>query len=137
LLALRRGTPVIALGEPVEPLATTPLASDIDTAALTQVLHERLQEIAPKTKKDSPVTDRRPLVCRLSAPALRGKAVNISNSERKLMLLRPQAGRAYAASPTDFTTSIRGFQDLAWGRVELDHSALEPTMVSRSIESFL
>lgn len=137
LLALRRGTPVIALGAPLEPLAATPLPANISTEALTQTLHERLEEIAPKTRKSGPGTDRRPLICRLSAPSLRGKAVNISNSERKLMQLRPQAGRAYAPSAIDFATSIRGFQDLAWGRVEVDNSPIGATMVSRSIESFL
>lgn len=138
LLALRRGTPVIALGQPIEPLAIAPLPANITVEALTRALQERLEDIIPKSRKaDAATMDRRPLVCRLSTPALRGKAVNIANSERKLMLLRPQAGRAYAKSATDFSTGVKGFQDLAWGRVEVDNTPIDAHMVSRSIESFL
>lgn len=138
LLALRRGTPVIALGEPIEPLAISPLPANAGTDALTRALHERLQEVGARSRsRQTEGADRRPLLCRLSTPQLRGKAINICNSERTLMLLRPLSGRAHATSTADFDTSIRGFQDLAWGRIEVDSTPVMQAMVSRSIEAFL
>lgn len=137
LLALRRGTPVIALGKPIEPLAVSPLPRDTTAEALIDAMRARLEEVPTKASRKDDSEDRRPLVCRLSRPPVRGKAIGVRNSERTLMLLRPQAGRAYASTFSDFEASIKGFQDLAWGRVEVDNSPITADMVSTSIESFL
>lgn len=137
LLALRRGTPVIALGQPIEPLAVSPLPRDLTAEALIDAMRARLEEVPIRASRKDDSQDRRPLVCRLSRPAVRGKALGIRNSERTLMLLRPQAGRAYASNFSDFEASIKGFQDLAWGRIEIDSASIASDMVSTSIESFL
>src|SRR5699024_1626231 len=137
MLALRRGTPVIALGEPIEPLAIEPMAHNTTAEALIDAMRARLQEVPARAGRKDGSADRSPLVCRLAKASVRGKAIGIRNSERTLMLLRPRAGRAYADSFSDCEASSKGFQDLAWGRVEVDNSTVAPSMVSTSIESFL
>src|SRR5690606_20650377 len=115
-LALQRGVPVIAIGEPLEPLSVEVLGSDCTTATLSQTIRAHL-DVRPVTSRRS--RPERPgageacceaAICRLAGEDLRGHAVNATRRGRTLML-RPQAGRIYAASHSDLLAGIEGFLD--------------------------
>lgn len=140
-LALRRGTPVIALGEPAGDLDVEPLSADSTVASLGNAMRARLQGAAqgsaPAHSSPAPLPDEaQPIVSRLAVPPLRGKAVDLRSNSR-LLMLRPKVGRIYAASHAELLASVEQLQEPEWKVSVVNRPSETWHMVSASIESFL
>lgn len=141
-LACRRGTAVIALGRGAG-IGGLPLVDPSATAlVLTRHIRDRLQHlpsgrgVAANVVSLSAVSQQ-PLLCRLAAPPLRGKTVDVQ-CDGHAVRLRPQAGRAYAASLSELLVTGEKFCS-ADCRIAIstdDHDCAR-YKASASLESFL
>lgn len=134
-LALRRGTPVIALGEPSEYLDVEPLAKDTSVSSLTRAIRARLQAPTNGPRPHSPTTSKL-VLCQLAETPMRGKAVDVQHNARSLML-RPEFGRVYAANYSDFLAGTESLHEPQWKLAPAGQLAPTLGMFSASLESFL
>lgn len=141
-LALRRGTPVLALGSRYASLDVDPLPVQGTAASLVREIRQRLSSIRPagpgprRTEAVANGAERLPMLCRLAQPPLRGRVVALKGRGRAV-LIHPEAGRAYAHSASDLLVGWEGFATQNW-RARVVNDAIEPTgLASSSLESFL
>lgn len=139
--ARRRGTAVIAMGR-VGEVAGLPLVDPESTAlVLAGHIRDRLQglaakEVAGADAAPAPDTARQPVLCRLAMPPLRGKTVDILCGGHALRL-RPQVGRAYAATLSDLLTAGEQLPGSECRVVVVDGRESVQNGVSASLESVL
>lgn len=135
-LAMRRGTPVVALGEPIGDLGVEPLNPFSTASTLAKTIRTQLRGIAPQQAETADQPAARPAICKLAMPPLRGKAVNATCNGR-MLTLRPEVGRVYAASHSDLLAVADGLSGSEWEIEVVERPPSTHDMMSASIESFL
>lgn len=102
-LAARRGTPVIALGSSFPPAANGPITTiplSSPAPSIARAMSEFLTATSMPEAPQGLVAPQHPGLCSLASATLRGRAVDIAANGR-VAHLRPEVGRAYAASHSD------------------------------------
>lgn len=137
-LAHRRGTAVLALGEP-DAGATTPAVSSYTTAsALAKYIRDCLNACQPEVrdKRAAKQRDTTPALCRLAQAPLRGTSV-IASSNGRVLHLRPKVGRVYAATHSDLLNVADSLSSAEWSLAGDSREDSMLDQVSASLESFL
>lgn len=146
-LALRRGTPALALGSKSLELAIEPVALHATVASLAKKIRQKLSALksadaapgqapapAPAPAQDSHGNE--PVLCQLARAPLRGRTVRFKGRGRNI-LIHPTAGRAYASSLSDLLLAPDALSLPGWTLREADDGD-EPTgLASLSLEAFL
>ena len=153
-LARRRGTAMIALGRINEAVGVPLVNPEASALALSQLILELLKGMAPnhagKNSKvpqasieqqqpdagQQPDAVQQPVLCQLAVSPLRGKAVNILCGGHTLRL-RPQLGRAYAATQADLLAATEKIPGTECCIVGVDGREPLENQVSASLESVL
>lgn len=138
LLAQRRGTPLIALGDAdVAPsISQIPLATP--PATITRLIRERLttSRISDSSRGDAPVRTPQPALCQLASPSLRGRTLKARRNGRTLYLI-PKTGRVYARTHSDLVSASGTLAELDWNIFESDPPTTFDSLVATSLEAFL
>ncbi len=133
--AIGRQTPVIALGDDSDGLPVEATSPNSPAAALAKAMRELLVDQLPQPA-DGTAAASQPAICRLAMPPLRGKAVN-ARCDGRMLLLRPEVGRVYAASHSDLLAAADSLSGADWEMEVVEHPASTEGLVSNSIEAFL
>lgn len=135
-LALSRGLPVMALGAPLADIGIEPIHAGSPASVLARLMRDQLQPVAATAAAAPGNGETGPALCRLAAAPLRGRAVEVECNGR-VIHLRPELGRVYAASHSDLLAVADGMSGSPW-RIEPSERPLDAhDLVSASIESFL
>lgn len=107
-LATRRGTGVMALGEPRGDLPVTPVSPLKTASEFARALQEQLGELTPRSSTSASGTGSAPpVLCSLAMLPLRGAALDL-HCHGYTVHLRPEAGLVHAATCSDLFAVIDG-----------------------------
>lgn len=140
-LALRRGTPALALGSKSLELSIEPIRLQAPVAALAKEIRRRLSALgtmvsAPGQAPTPALDSAEPVLCQLAREPQRGRIVQLKGRGRSI-LIHPVAGRAYASSLSDLLLAPDALTLPGWKLRPVD-DAIEPTgLASLSLEAFL
>lgn len=137
-LAARRGTGILALGQPRDDLPVSPTSPLKTASEFAKALRERLQLLAedtPASTRSTTSAESFPL-CTLAMAPLRGTAVSL-RCHGYVVHLRPQVGRVYAATYSDMLAVADSLCATDCAVEPSDRAANMVDLVSASLESFL